>query len=557
MTTTTRILLIICTLLLMPALAGASWMGNFQLAHDPGSYLPHGEHAAITFDYDNDVAAGVRFRVAPMNGTTVMGGFVWSGSSLYGVGSGSLTTWWSYNIDAEVTHYRIQMVSADWTTTLLEVVIPAWYTFGANAVYNVQFNHTSPSWLERGHQLFTSFDGMTDDPQGAWVFARPFTNGSLSPGYGALTGFIPPGGGSDSHYIRFPTIDADVDEIRIWMYNYANDTQLLEFFVPVEFHWRDHGFADLTLDPAPPALLPYGQAVTASYTYLTTEAADIRTWAVPFLNDGWLFDGWYMGSVLLPPPSGAVARTMGITAPGTFMNQVAILLNDAGGTRIFEQTVPAEYTYADHALWNPVWDITSPAVLDNNERVTVDLEYSTTEAGGVRIYCWPLRDGGTTIGVNPSPLYPVGSGTAQVFFTVVVGASHVHDLSITMKTADNTTTIAEIILPADHFFAEPGFATPVEETPDAPVLAANWPNPFNPQTNIAVVLPTTSSVRLEIFDLGGSLVRSLHEGTLAEGRTVFTWNGLDSFGSPVASGTYLYQLTTPEGRESRRMVLLR
>jgi flagellar hook assembly protein FlgD len=50
---------------------------------------------------------------------------------------------------------------------------------------------------------------------------------------------------------------------------------------------------------------------------------------------------------------------------------------------------------------------------------------------------------------------------------------------------------------------------------------------------------------------------TLHEGELPAGPHSVTWDGRTRDGSMAASGTYWYQLRTPDGQTSRSMVLLK
>ena len=68
-------------------------------------------------------------------------------------------------------------------------------------------------------------------------------------------------------------------------------------------------------------------------------------------------------------------------------------------------------------------------------------------------------------------------------------------------------------------------------------LLPNEPNPFNPATIIRYELAAAAPVRLQIFDVGGRLVRTLFVGEFATGAQSFTWDGRSDTGAPVASGT--------------------
>ncbi len=90
-----------------------------------------------------------------------------------------------------------------------------------------------------------------------------------------------------------------------------------------------------------------------------------------------------------------------------------------------------------------------------------------------------------------------------------------------------------------------------------PVLEANYPNPFNPVTSISYRLADSGDVRLEVFDIAGRRLRTLHNGWLEAGRHTIQWDGKDAAGGDVASGLYMYRLTSGEWTEARKMQLVR
>ena len=83
-------------------------------------------------------------------------------------------------------------------------------------------------------------------------------------------------------------------------------------------------------------------------------------------------------------------------------------------------------------------------------------------------------------------------------------------------------------------------------------LNPSYPNPFNSETVLSYRLPIASDIRLEVFTLNGQRVAVLHEGFQVAGYHTVS---LDA--SALASGVYLYRLTTPEGRFVQKFTLLR
>jgi hypothetical protein len=83
-------------------------------------------------------------------------------------------------------------------------------------------------------------------------------------------------------------------------------------------------------------------------------------------------------------------------------------------------------------------------------------------------------------------------------------------------------------------------------------LSQNYPNPFNLVTRIVFTLPLASPVTLEVFDVLGRNVATSVEGVRHAGTHIVEFDG-----APLSSGTYFYRLTTRNGVEIKRMLLLK
>jgi photosystem II stability/assembly factor-like uncharacterized protein len=88
--------------------------------------------------------------------------------------------------------------------------------------------------------------------------------------------------------------------------------------------------------------------------------------------------------------------------------------------------------------------------------------------------------------------------------------------------------------------------------PAAFALDQNYPNPFNGGTIIAYHLPSSGEVTMEVFDILGRRVETLVRGTMSAGDHVALFSG-----AGLASGVYLYRLTTPTSTATKKMILLR
>lgn len=90
-----------------------------------------------------------------------------------------------------------------------------------------------------------------------------------------------------------------------------------------------------------------------------------------------------------------------------------------------------------------------------------------------------------------------------------------------------------------------------------PALPPNAPNPFNSSTVIPYVTSVDGPVSLTVYDLIGQRVRELAAGNMTAGQHAVTWDGRDSSGRAVASGSYILRLQSLAGTASRKVLLLR
>lgn len=91
-----------------------------------------------------------------------------------------------------------------------------------------------------------------------------------------------------------------------------------------------------------------------------------------------------------------------------------------------------------------------------------------------------------------------------------------------------------------------------EIVPDQLSLSQNFPNPFNPETTIIFGLPQQEHVSLKVFDILGREVRTL----LDEEKDAGTYRiRLNSTG--LASGIYIYRISSNNNSVSRKMIILR
>ncbi len=88
-------------------------------------------------------------------------------------------------------------------------------------------------------------------------------------------------------------------------------------------------------------------------------------------------------------------------------------------------------------------------------------------------------------------------------------------------------------------------------------LEGNYPNPFNPETDISLSLPEKTQVSLIIYNILGEKVKTLVNREMEAGIHSIHWDGKDEAGNSVATGVYFYRLKTENFDQTRKMVLMK
>ncbi|HQY53098.1 MAG TPA: T9SS type A sorting domain-containing protein, partial [Ignavibacteria bacterium] len=80
----------------------------------------------------------------------------------------------------------------------------------------------------------------------------------------------------------------------------------------------------------------------------------------------------------------------------------------------------------------------------------------------------------------------------------------------------------------------------------------NYPNPFNPTTNIKFDLPKDVLVSIKIFDMLGREIRTLVNDYKTAGSYTISFNGSD-----LSSGIYYFKIKAEDFEQVRKMMLLK
>ncbi|MFC2133571.1 SBBP repeat-containing protein [Bacteroidota bacterium] len=143
------------------------------------------------------------------------------------------------------------------------------------------------------------------------------------------------------------------------------------------------------------------------------------------------------------------------------------------------------------------------------------------------------NDGSVIVaGSSYSPDYPVTQNTYRQFL------NWSYDVIITRLDSDLS--------------ADPTGTKDNDDIPEQFILYANYPNPFNPTTNIRFDLPSSEFVNLTVYNLLGEKISNLISEIKPAGIHTINFDASD-----LKSGMYIYRIEAGNFVESRKMLLVK
>lgn len=98
----------------------------------------------------------------------------------------------------------------------------------------------------------------------------------------------------------------------------------------------------------------------------------------------------------------------------------------------------------------------------------------------------------------------------------------------------------------------------IELLPQDFILFQNYPNPFNSETLIQYQIAEPSAIRLTIYNVMGSEVRTIvNERNQAAGCYQAIWDGKDGHGMEMPSGIYVYELKTDRFVQRKKLAMVK
>jgi hypothetical protein len=221
--------------------SAAKMVSKVRLTATP-NVLKHKQKVSVRFAYKAKSAGGVRFLVRPISGGKVTPNYAAASAWLYPSGSGTAKSWFTIKKGTPtVTGVRIQMWNAARTKRLFQATLPVSYHYRgpANIANSIGLTPATPNILKFGEDISLAFKYTTSEPGGVRIWARPFTNGQLTPNYGAHgSPLYPVGSGVATGYFTITSGAVTVDEIRIQMWDDGEANLLFERKIPVSYQFK-------------------------------------------------------------------------------------------------------------------------------------------------------------------------------------------------------------------------------------------------------------------------------------------------------------------------------
>ncbi|MBU1707085.1 T9SS type A sorting domain-containing protein, partial [bacterium] len=177
-------------------------------------------------------------------------------------------------------------------------------------------------------------------------------------------------------------------------------------------------------------------------------------------------------------------------------------------------------------------------------------------------FCWQTSQ-------EPDPgdivTYTMYFQSSDTSLTIIIGTDTCHTLDVGgLELTDSLvvewwieahSTFPDITIECtSRFHFHPPSATENEHAliPDEFALHQNWPNPFNPTTQISFDLKETGFVNLKIYNIMGQEITSLVNSIKTAGTHTITFNA-----NNLPSGIYLYRLEVNDFVSHKKMLLLK
>jgi uncharacterized lipoprotein YddW (UPF0748 family) len=278
-----------------------------------------------------------------------------------------------------------------------------------------------------------------------------------------------------------------------------------------------------------------------------------------------LRENYYIGRTLIPGRNGVERRFSAISSSGDLGDTPGWITSDVetavGPLYIWDEpsqsTIPNKHEFLFNVPDNEWYDIYLYTLADNNYADSIHITSFTVSD--------PQQDGlvqindGTRSGWHKIGTFYMGAIPAKTTLgdNKVASTYSPFQIDASKAPSDKPIAIAGAIAVVNHVPRKlPSSIDGLDERdrthPENTIIAYNYPNPFNPKTNIVVKLDRTSPIYITVFDVTGRKVTTLHSGVLSDGNHDFIFDA-----TGLSSGIYIVQLNAQHASQTIKVLLLR
>ncbi len=224
---------------------------------------------------------------------------------------------------------------------------------------------------------------------------------------------------------------------------------------------RANWIGNIRVEEPSHSYLPNGIRMWVYFDYKITNPDGARFRVKPQYG-GADFAGYtWSGSPLYPVGSGPAESWFAFWSGSHVIDHYLIeMVTPDWNTVLLSISVPVTFHVGDHSVAHLAPSHTSPSWLAYGQTFTIDFDYASTEAAGVKIFARPFHGGALEGGytASGSDVLPTPGGSADQWFRYNSGAHHVDQVRFQMWNADQTVLLLEFFTPVDLTWGPHGVA---------------------------------------------------------------------------------------------------
>jgi hypothetical protein len=233
---------------------------------------------------------------------------------------------------------------------------------------------------------------------------------------------------------------------------------------------RANWIGNICIEEPSHSCLPNGVKLWVYFDYKVTNPDGVRFEVKPQFGGADVAGYTWSGSPLIPVGSGAHSSWFAFwSGTHTVDHYLIEMLTPDWNTVLLSISLPVTFHVGDHSVAHLAPSHTSPSWLAYGQPYTIDFDYGSTEAAGVKIFARPFHGGALAGGyvASGSDVLPTPGGSGDQWFRYDSGTHHVDQVRFQMWNATQTVLLLEFFTQVDLTWGPHGLAN-FTLTPGAP-----------------------------------------------------------------------------------------